>query len=78
MIEWNEMSKATPKDGEPVLIMLKDASGCNATYKDGVFICSKNNERILPESVKFWKTRIGTETYEQQVKKKCGMCGRFR
>lgn len=77
MSEWTEMNKVAPKDGERVLIMLKDATGFGAVYKDGVFVL-KNGDRILPNDVKFWKTRVSSETYDQQVKKKCGMCGRFR
>lgn len=77
--EWTLASQQLPKESEKVLIMLNDASGYNAIFKNGNFVSEKEpSKRWLPNEVKFWKSRTGLENYNQQVKKNCGMCGRFR
>lgn len=79
MNEWVEAEKQLPDKNQKVLIMLQDASGFNAIYQDGKFILERDPAVFwLPKDVKYWKSRAGFENFQDQVKKKCGMCGRFR
>jgi hypothetical protein len=79
MNEWFDIEEKRPENNQKVLIMLKDASGYNAIYQDGRFITENDPSKnwSLGE-VKYWKNRSKTENFNDQVKKRCGMCGRFR
>lgn len=76
MSEWNETSKCLPTENSNVLIMMDDASGGNAIYKEGFFIL--NNKKVNIENVVFWKYTKGVQTLDEQINKKCLMCGRKR
>lgn len=79
MNEWVEAEKQLPDKNQKVLIMLQDASGFNAIYQDGKFVLERDPAVFwLPKDVKYWKSRSGFENFQDQVKKRCGMCGRFR
>ncbi len=79
MNEWFDVEEKRPENNQKVLIMLKDASGYNAIYQDGRFIMENDQSRIWSlGEVKYWKNRSKTENFSDQVKKRCGMCGRFR
>ena len=79
MNEWFDVEEKRPENNQKVLIMLKDASGYNAIYQYGRFIMENDQSRIWsPGEVKYWKNRSKTENFNDQVKKRCGMCGRFR
>lgn len=77
MNDWVDASTKLPDENAHVLVMLKDASGFNATYRSGIFYPDKHESDFVNASdVKFWKISDGT-TFQQAVKR-CGMCGRFR
>lgn len=77
MNDWVDASTKLPDENAHVLVMLKDASGFNATYRSGRFYPDKHeSDFVNAYDVKFWKTSDGT-TFQQAVKR-CGMCGRFR
>ena len=77
MNDWVDASTKLPDENAHVLVMLKDASGFNATSRSGRFYPDKHESDFVNASdVKFWKTSDGT-TFQQAVKR-CGMCGRFR
>lgn len=77
MNDWVDASTKLPDENAHVLVMLKDASGFNATYRSCRFYPDKHESDFVNASdVKFWKTSDGT-TFQQAVKR-CGMCGRFR
>lgn len=77
MNDWVDASTKLPDENAHVLVMLKDSSGFNATYRSGRFYPDKHESDFVNASdVKFWKTSDGT-TFQQAVKR-CGMCGRFR
>lgn len=79
MNEWFDIEEKRPENNQKVLIMLKDASGYNAIYQDGRFITENEPSKNWSlDEVKYWKNRSKTENFSDQVKKRCGMCGRFR
>lgn len=75
MDNW-KTTEILPKNNTNVIIMLKDASGCNAIYKDGKFTSKENEYNI--EEVVYWKESKASDNFEEQINKKCLMCGRKR
>lgn len=73
-MSWIKAEDKLPNNGEKVCIMTYGAEGFNAIFDGNSFVVEGTNEIVEPKDVAYWC--VG-ESFNTQIKKKCGMCGRI-